>query len=205
MSWITLATEDVLSEAIGEKLIDEQREHLKVSLRMRRNGFGYLKSRLPSFCEIAKHHPVFLITDLDRRQCAGALLGDWLGERPKPAGLLLRVAVREVESWLLADHAAVRAMLRKPSQRLPERPDGLEDPKRFLIELARKGPRAMREAIVPASGVVASQGLGYNEFLVDVVARQWSPERAAQRSDSLRRARARLAQLAFASGSSVRS
>ena len=199
MTWVTLATEDALSEAVGDKLVSEHASHLHIAQRLRRNGFGYLRSRLPNFCEMAVHQPVLLITDLDRRPCAGALVSDWMKGREKPTGLLLRVAVREVEAWVLADHVAVRSVLRRPTQSLPHDPDGLDDPKQYLINLAKKGPRAMRDAVVPATGAIAAQGLGYNEFLVAMINQQWSPERAAERSDSLRRARGRLAQLALAS------
>lgn len=199
MTWITLATEDALSEAVASKLIEEHRGRLDIAQRLRRNGFGYLRSRLPNFCEMARHQAVVVITDLDRQECASSLVSDWFGARQRPERLLLRVAVREVESWVLADHEAVRGMLQKPKITLPEQPDVLPDPKRFLIDLARRGPRTMREAIVPEFGAIAAQGLGYNEFLVGVVAQQWNPARAAQRSDSLRRARHRLAQLAEAS------
>ena len=41
MTQIALATEDALSEAIGEKLISEAGAGFEVGLRLRRNGFGY--------------------------------------------------------------------------------------------------------------------------------------------------------------------
>lgn len=198
MTQITLATEDALSEAVGERLIDEQGAALEIGQRLRRNGSGYLRMRIPNFCAMADLQPVFLITDLDRLPCPSALLSDWIGRRKQPAGFLLRVAVREIESWLLADHEALRRVLARPHERLPNAPDQLEDPKRFLIDLARRGPRRLREAIVPEDGAIAVQGLGYNEVLVDVVRRLWNPSRAAQRSQSLQRARVRLADLANA-------
>ena len=202
MTWITLATEDVLSEAVGEKLIAEAGPQLEVDLRLRRDGFGYLKKSMRNFCEMARHQPVLVITDLDRTVCAGALVRAWTAGNALPDTLLLRIAVHTVEAWLLADHDAMRTLLQRPGQSLPPDPDMLADPKLALIDLVnRRGPRRLREAVVPSPGAVASQGLGYNAALTGFVRRTWNPHRAAQRSDSLARARQRLAGLAAATRS----
>ena len=197
MRQIALATEDALSEAVGEKLIAEVKPPLEVGLRLRRDGFGYLKTRMRNFCEIARHQPVLVITDLDRVACAATLVRGWTANDTSPAALLLRVAVREVEAWLLADHDAMRTLLQRPRQILPPDPEALPEPKDALIRLVGcHGPRSLREAIVPQPGVIAAQGLGYNNALVEFVRRTWSPHRAAQRSNSLARARQRLRELA---------
>lgn len=101
MKSIVLATEDVLSEEAGLRLAAEA--GLRVEQQLRRSGNGYLKSRIPNFCEMAAFRTVVVISDLDQIQCPSKLLADWLGPRSKPDNLLLRVAVREIESWLLAD------------------------------------------------------------------------------------------------------
>ena len=197
MRQIALATEDALSEAVGEKLIAEVKPPLQVGLRLRRDGFGYLKTRMWKFCEIARHQPVLVITDLDRMACAATLVRGWTANDIPPATLLLRVAVREVEAWLLADHDAMRTLLQQPRQILPPDPEDLPEPKEALIQLvARHGPRSLREAIVPQPGVIAAQGLGYNNVLMEFVRRTWSPHRAARQSNSLARARQRLRELA---------
>jgi hypothetical protein len=55
------------------------------------------------------------------------------------------VAEREIESWLLADHDAVATLLSKSGQRrLPEKPDGLSDPKDVLLNLASHAPKDVR-------------------------------------------------------------
>lgn len=195
---IVLATEDALSEAVAQKLIDELGPQVTVVQTLRRGGFGYLKARIGNFCEMARHQPILVITDLDRHACASELLQAWLARRRRPAQLLLRFAVREIESWVLADHEAMRVLLERENQVLPRAPDELIDPKAALIQLAKRGPRRVREAIVPEAGAIASQGLGYNQVLVPHVCRHWSPMRASQRSDSLQRARCRLHELASA-------
>lgn len=191
---IALATEDELSEQLGLRLLEEY--GLEVAHKFRKGGSGYLKSRLATLCDLAEHEAVLLITDLDQAKCASALIKAWLGNRKLPANLLLRVAVREVESWIIADHPAVCELLRCPSSKVPKLPDELPDPKQTLMSLARYAPRRLRDEIVVPRGAIASQGLGYNAVLCRAVRDYWSSERAALRSPSLRRARQRLMELA---------
>jgi hypothetical protein len=117
---VNLATEDELSEAVGIRLIAEWKERLAIDLRLRRGGNGYLKSRMRNFVEIAHTTPMLIITDLDRLPCPSELRARWLQKLTLPGNLVLRIAVREVESWLLADADAIRGLLgERASKRLP--------------------------------------------------------------------------------------
>jgi hypothetical protein len=197
MRSIALATEDELSEAVGYRLIAEWKGALEVGLPLRRGGNGYLRSRMRNSGEIFRQMPVLIITDLDQRPCSSVLRSEWLASTPTFGDLLLRVAVREVESWLMADTDAMRALLgRRATAQLPSNPESIANPKEFLLHLASSGPRDVRRDLCPSPGSVARQGLGYNARLCRFVADVWNPERAASRSDSLRRARGRIEQLA---------
>lgn len=193
---VALATEDELSETIGIRVLAEVSSSLKASLLLRKNGFGYLRSKMDSWCEIAAQQPVILLTDLDAKACPFALIDDWFGQRARPENFLLRVAVREIESWLLADHVAMRSLLGNKG-RLPENPDALDDPKRHLLALANGAKRDVRFDLIAANGAVATQGAGYNPRLCEVIRTQWSPTRAAARSASLRRAMRRIQELSI--------
>lgn len=196
MVGIAIATEDELSEAVAQRLVAETNPVLEVVQMLRRNGFGYLRSRMPNWCELARYQPVLLLTDLDRGACPVDLVNQWRGTLTMPDKLLLRVAVREVEAWLLADHVAMRALLGARG-RLPVEPDALPDPKAFLLQIAaRHASRDVRADLVQQRGAMASQGIGYNARLVQWVQHHWEPSRAAGNSPSLRRARARLRDLA---------
>lgn len=191
---VALATEDILSETIGQRLLAELRPQMQAKTLLRRDGFGYLRSRMKSWCQMAQHQAVVILTDLDQAACPSALLDDWLASSPRPLNLLLRVAVRECESWLLADHQAMRKLLGARGV-LPAQPDQLTDPKQHLLRLAKAAGRDVRLDLVQAKGGVASQGIGYNARLTELVRNDWSPERAAQRSPSLDRARHRMREL----------
>lgn len=193
---MALATEDVLSEAIGLRLLSELPVPVTPSLLLRKGGFGYLRSGMNKWRQLAERQNVLILTDLDQVACPVALRSDWLGNKPAPAGLLLRIAVREVESWVLADHEAMRRLLGQKGN-LPPEPDALPDPKQHLLKLAKLASRAVRDDLVKETGAVASQGIGYNQRLTAWVRSDWSAERAAQRSPSLQRTRLRLHELAL--------
>jgi hypothetical protein len=193
MTAIVLATEDALSEEIGERLVTDA--GLDVIQRLRGGGRGYLRKRMSSFAEMARRLPVLVITDLDQVVCPATLITDWLPVPRRQPNLLLRVAVREVESWLLADTQAMRQLLGGGAHVLPRAPDSLTDPKATLLQLARRAPRAVREDLVPPKGAIASRGLGYNTRLCELVRSSWDPSRAARQSPSLERARQRLKEL----------
>lgn len=190
MTPVALVTEDELSEAVAVRLLAEHPALAESPpMLLRKNGFGYLRSRMDSWRQMANRQIVVVLTDLDRLACPLLLLEDWLGaDRQHPENLLLRIAEREVESWLLADHEALGKLLGS-KVRYPAQPDTLPDPKQHLLELAQKAPRAVREDLIAQQGVVARQGIGYNRRLVDWIQAEWSPERAAARSSSLCRAR----------------
>jgi hypothetical protein len=194
MTELALATEDALSEAIGLRLLAELPAYYHNPLLLRKGGSGYLRSRMESWRQMAQRHMVVILTDLDQLACPLTLRKDWLGKEPPPDNLLLRIAVREVESWVLADHEAVRVLIGRKGT-LPPEPDGLPHPKQHLLNLAKTAPRAVRDDLLKETGAISSQGLGYNNRLSAWVRSDWSPERAAQRSPSLRRTRDRLSQL----------
>ena len=134
--------------------------------------------------------PWLAVVDLDQDEdCAPDFIHDVL---PSPArGMQLRVAVRAIEAWLLADVERLAAFLRIPRARVPLNPDLEPDPKSALIALARRSRnRAMRADIVPRQGSGARVGPGYTGRMIEFVrgaAHPWRPEAAVQRSDSLRR------------------
>ena len=196
MRFIYLAVEDAVSEAVGKKLIAVTfGPHVNVST-LSKGGNGYLRSKLLNFIQLSSTLPVFLLTDLDDCECAPALRQKWMNEKPIPPGLLFRVAVREVESWLLSDRAGLAAFLGVSENRIPLNPDLEKDPKATLINLAKRARREIREDIVPSKGSVSLVGLGYNKRLVSFVEDRWNLAEALTGSNSLSRAHRQLQKLA---------
>ena len=98
---VNLATEDELSETVLLKVL-KHLNRFAVGNCYRRGGYGYLRKTISGWNGAARGIPFVLLTDLDDCECPQKLLETWLGTTRHP-NLLFRVAVREVESWLLAD------------------------------------------------------------------------------------------------------
>jgi len=181
---INLAVEDDLSEAVLTKMLPARYD---VGVCYKKGGFGYLKKKIRGFNDASNSMPFLVLTDLDMGECAPVLIEEWL---PVPVhhNLLFRVAVREVESWVLADHDRFAKFLGIRKTLVPVNVDTIDDPKEYLINLARGSrSRDLREDIVPAKGSTAKQGPGYNDRLVSFVREFWDPCEAMRNSPSLAR------------------
>ena len=192
--------EDPPSCAVIRRLVEFQGAHSTsgVVLRLRagfpenKHGNTNLKKMIPAVRNMAKAGiTVFILTDLDSVVCAPELIKSWAPmqreQREMPAGFLFRVAVREVESWLIADRDALAATLGIPRLNFSADPDSLDDPKAHLLGVIRaKGKRRIHRDMLP--GLNSKIGPEYNNVLCGFVMKQWDPERAAVHSSSLRRA-----------------
>lgn len=190
---IYLAVEDQLSEVIARKIINESERSFEIAQCLRRSGYGYLKSKVKAFNKAASGIPFFLLTDLDNpKLCPAQKINNWLAA-PKHTDFLFRVAVMEVESWLLADREASADFLGVPINKIPLETDKIFDPKIFLINLAcNSRSRALRAELVPSVGATSKQGPNYNPRLSSFIEEHWNPRHAGDNSESLRRTLHRL-------------
>ncbi len=186
---LNLVVEDRLSEAVARKIILQTGRPFSIGNRfIGRQGYGYIKSRIRGFNEAARHTPFFVLTDLDSGACAPLLINEWLG-RPINGNLILRVAVHEVESWILAHREGLADFFGIRSNSIPINVDKLPRPKEALIDLARQSNRKnVRVDIVPPDGSSRVQGPDYNGRLAHFVEDHWDPTVAMRNSESLYRA-----------------
>jgi hypothetical protein len=154
------------------------------------NGKAPLVEKLRGYNAAARYGPWAVLVDLDRdHDCAPAARRNWLPV--VAANMSLRIPVRAAEAWLLADRARAAVLLGVPTSRIPADPDGLDDPKQTLVDLARTSRRrVIRDDLVPTPGSGRRVGAGYVSRIVEFVIDEecWRPEVAAGQSDSLRRA-----------------
>ena len=188
MSSVSIVVEDALSEGVMRRLIYHTRRDWTVGVRYplrllagghanprnaaeRRglSGYGQIKAQLPAFNNLAKAKPVIVLTDLDvHMQCPGELWSKWMPKINKHPNLVFRVAVKEVEAWLLADRDNMAALLSIPLVDVPLDPESLEDPKVEIVNLARKSPsQDIHHALVPVAGSTAEVGRSFDTTLAN--------------------------------------
>lgn len=131
-------------------------------------------------------------------ECVPQALHDYvLRERSYPPSCFLcRFAVNELESWLLADRKSLAAFLGIAEARITRFPDEVPDPKKELVRLAARSPRAgVRQGIVPEKGHKGAVARLYVQTMAGFVAEHWNIEAAAAASPSLARCVRRLCEL----------
>ena len=193
LSNVVLAVEDRLSDAVATKILEKF--GVEIVKRIGYQGKSYLERKTPELNRAANGITVFMLTDLDSpRDCPPRLIRSWVKGILNP-GFCFRVAVMEIESWIMADRQAVAEFLSIPLNRIPRNTDEIDSPKEFLVSLARRSrKKAIREALVPGPGANFSVGIEYNTLLSEFIREHWDLERAAAVSPSLKRTLNRLSE-----------
>jgi hypothetical protein len=189
--YLTVAVEGLVDEAVARKIVESV--GATAARTYGRTGKAHLSARLPGYNRAANHSPWFVVMDLDNDECAPRLRTQLLPNQSER--MCLRIAVKEVEAWLLADREEMAHFLRVAVSRVPTSPDEAHDSKQSIVQAARHSShQAIRADIVPRSGSGRAVGPAYPSRMIEFVER-WRPEVAAQRSDSLSRCLTRLGEL----------
>jgi len=182
---ISAAVEGIVDEAVVRKLI--MHAGATPGSVHGKQGKSHLRERIAGYNHAAHRAPWLVLVDLDSEaDCAPPLRFGWLPQQAP--NLCFRVAVREVEAWLLGDAERVAQFLRVARSRIPRDPERLADPKGALVALARSSRlRDVREDMVPRPGSGRQVGPAYSSRLIEFVSTLWRPEEAALYADSLQR------------------
>ena len=190
---VSSAVEGPIDEAVLRCVLEQA--GLKMGLVYGKQGKAYLAQKISAFNSAARHSPWVVLADLDNDfDCAPALVKTWL---PHPAPLMrLRIAVREVETWLLGDRERIAGFLGISGARVPLDPEALPDPKGTVVGLARRSrKRDIREGLVPREGSGRVVGSEYTsrliEFVIDAKS-GWRPLVASKSVKSLKHCLERL-------------
>lgn len=196
---IHLILEGHLEEPVAEKLL-AYCGHEKGIVRGFQ-GVGYIQAKAAMFHPLATDNAgVLVLTDFmdSRAPCLPHALDRYILQHiaKPPKTFLCRFAVAELESWLMADRKGMAEFLKISVAKIPSNPDALPDPKRHLVNLARKSRKtSVREGIVPEKshgGIVAPD---YVATMRGFVCDYWNLENAITNSPSLARCVYRLQQL----------
>jgi hypothetical protein len=185
---ISAAVEGIVDEAVVRKLI----AHAEATPGdvYGKQGKSFLRQKIAGYNNAAQRMPWIVLVDLDSDDdCAPPLRNAWLRLLQPAPYLCFRVAVREVEAWLLADAERLAGFLGVARSRLPPDPERLADPKTTMVNLARASRRRdIREDMVPRPGSGRQVGPAYSSRLIEFASADWRPDVAADRADSLMRA-----------------
>jgi hypothetical protein len=184
---ITVAVEGDTDIPFVSRLCEASGFRLRTPLLNARGKQG-LDRYIPGFALAARGSPHLIVRDLDwDAACAGAWLRQNLPSNSGPH-FSLRLVVRAVEAWFLADRAHAARCLRVELVSMPLRPDEEEDPKLTVVNLARtSAKKQVRDAVVPRAGMSRKAGAGYEGWLLEA-ATGWSFQNAVTNSPSLARA-----------------
>lgn len=190
---ISATVEGPVDEAVVRRLIAV--EGASLARTYGKKGKSHIRKVLQGYNQAARFSPWVVLVDLDRdADCAPPLRAEWL---PTPSSLMcFRIAVREVEAWLLGDRERIAEFLSVAQSKIPVDPESLDDPKCVVVDLARHSRRsAIRDDLVPRPGSGRLVGPAYTSRIIEFAHTLWRPEVAALRTDSLDRCRHRIREL----------
>ncbi|SDF27821.1 DUF4276 family protein [Sporolituus thermophilus] len=191
--YLRVFVEDELGRALIDRILREYGNKFAWDISVV-NGFGNIKKRIKQYNAAARRCPMLILIDLDKTSCACLIIQEWLPEGAHH-NLLFRIAVREVESWVMADRETLAIYLSVAETIIPAAPEMVDDPKKCIIEIARRSKkRNIREALLPKPNSMASVGREYNSVLTQYVYNNWRPEVARINCESLDRTMRRLEQ-----------
>ncbi|RJQ42797.1 MAG: hypothetical protein C4538_13040 [Nitrospiraceae bacterium] len=182
--------EDIVQEQILLRVFKKYRPDLTLYSALGKKGSSYIRDKIRGFNEASKHVPFVVMTDLDRRPCPPALIEDWI-DFSLSSSMMFRIAVVEAEAWLLADRKGISKYLSIPAEKIPHNSEAIENPKEFIVSLARKSRnKTLRMDMVPEG--ISAVGPGYNLKMVDFTLRYWNIDEALSNSRSLKKAVTRI-------------
>lgn len=194
MRQLLVVGEDALSCALGQQVVKEVLPRWALSGLVDTRGVTKLRASISRYVQQSLHvQPVLCFADTDGA-CPVTMRAEWL-PNGLPEQFLLRFAVTESESWILADRDASAEFFGISLANIPRNPDSVQDPKREVLRLAHMSKiRTLRTEMVSQNDI-NKKGAGYNAHLCAFVASRWNAKRAAVLSPSLTRAIEQVAKL----------
>jgi hypothetical protein len=177
------AVEGLVDEAVLKRLVREAGATLGPVHG--RQGKSRILKHLEGYNSSASRFPWVVLIDLNGdASCAPALRRELL-PRISPF-LCFRIAVREIESWVMADRERFASFLGVPLALVPASPESERDPKARVVALARRSSRReIREDMVPSPGSGRVAGPAYDSRLTEFALNAWRPGVAGKRAASL--------------------
>lgn len=185
---VSLIAEGPLDEQVLRQLLIQSAPHLLPGVCHGKKGRIWLNTNLINFNKAAHSWPFVSLGDLEHDECPPTLLSLWY-PNGKHGNIQSRIAVRMVESWLLADREAIAQFLGVALHHIPHSPEDEINPKLVMVNLARRSRyRIIKEDMVPPINSSGSVGKNYRGQLEKFVVEKWQAKRAQNCSPSLQHA-----------------
>ena len=187
MTSVYLAVEGRSDIPVAERLV--RLVGLRPQKTVVAEGKHKLDLRILALNRSGTHLNWLILRDLDHdAPCASRLIRRLLKEGARSPRIAVRVAVRAMESWMLADSEGFAREFAVPRREVPRDPDNLVDPKQSLVNCCRRSRKSeIRATMVPQVSSGRQVGTEYTQRISTFATRLWSPERASERSPSLQR------------------
>ena len=182
---INFVYEDILEKDVIDKIVSTffSKKYRVASYTCGR-GFGWIKNNINIFNKASARTTYLVVIDLDKESCPIRIIQDWLDE-DLGENLLFRVAVHEIESWIVADVQNFSKFLHLRENKLKNSTDEIADPKKYIFDLIKESKKRHLSGICPRG--TARIGEDYNEKLSKFVKSSWNPKLAMVNSPSLKR------------------
>lgn len=187
--------EGQLEISVAKKLITFCNHQIGICYYLR--GFGEIKKKAKHYFPIADNrNAVLVLTDFmdAEAKCATLAKKKYIGVVNIPQNFLLRFAIPELESWLLADKENFAKLLGVKINKLSDSPETIPDPKKYLASLAHLSrKKCIKNDFISSSG---KQGVFYIPILTGFVQKTWDIDIAMKNAPSLKRCIKRLREIA---------
>lgn len=191
---VNALVEGVLDEAVARRILRDCGHELGTCFGKR--GCTYIQERIRGFSDSARSVPLLILVDqMDTGFiCPPEVIERWIQDRHPHC--LLRVAVKELESWLLADRRNLAEFLRVPLSAIPAGAEEVSNPKQTLVNVARRSRSTkVRDALVPHRNSTAQVGRLYTSELIRFIHGCWDIVAAREHAMSLDRCMRRVQEL----------
>lgn len=194
MAIINYLVEGEIDEIIAHQIISRLGHEIGVGYGKR--GVGYIQKKIQNFNETAQSILYLVLVDFmdTKLECPAQVISNWLPNKNEL--MFFRVVVREIESWVLADRESLAAFLNVNIELIPAKPENEPDPKRKLVNIARKSrSKKIRDALVPDQNSTAQVGKLYTSEIKRFVSDFWNIDTARKNSPSLNKCLLRLSEI----------
>ncbi len=142
---------------VGNRINTNSHIILEEGFPVIKSGYVAIKEMCNVFVNMARAgiHTMVLV-DLDDTDSPCTLIHEWFSLLEKegaslPPECLFRIAVREVESWILADRKNWAEFIGIAASNFSSTPDLLDDPQRHIFEVVRsKGRKKFHRGMLPS-------------------------------------------------------